>query len=139
MAERERDVAKKAAKQHTSEDQSLIRAFFGGFFWPFRLIWRGLKQVWRGIVWLSHRAPLKQIGHGLRWFFRLRAVRFVGRFLGFRYIRDSAQELRNVTWPTFRESMRLTGAVILFSIIFGALIAVVDYGLDKVFRQILLK
>ena len=59
--------------------------------------------------------------------------------LGFRYIRDSAQELRNVTWPSFRESMRLTGAVILFSVIFGALIAVVDYGLDKVFRQILLK
>lgn len=132
-------MAKKATQQDTNEDQTLTRAFFAGFFLPFRFLGRALKQLWIGLAWLSHRTPLKQIGHGLRWFFRLRAVRFIGRVLGFRYIRDSAQELRGVTWPTFRESMRLTGAVILFSIIFGALIAVVDYGLDKVFRQILLK
>ncbi len=132
-------MAKKVAPQNTSDDQSLVRAFFGGFVWPFRLIGLSLKKLWQGIAWLSHRAPLRQIGHAFRWFFRLRAIRFIGRMLGFGYIRDSAQELRNVTWPTFRESMRLTGAVILFSVIFGALIAVVDYGLDKVFRQILLK
>ena len=132
-------MAKKTAKKHTSEDQSLVKAFFGGFFLPFRLLGRALKQVWRGIVWLSHKTPLKQIGHGLRWFFRLRAVRFIGRMLGFGYIRDSAKELRGVTWPTFRESIRLTGAVVLFSVVFGTLIALVDYGLDKVFKQILLK
>ena len=132
-------MAKKAAQRTTDDDQSLLKAFFGGFFWPFRLIGRGFVRLWQGVVWLSHRTPLRQIGHGFRWFFRLRAIRFIGRMLGFRYIRDSAQELRNVTWPSFRESMRLTGAVILFSVIFGALIAVVDYGLDKVFRQILLK
>jgi preprotein translocase SecE subunit len=44
-----------------------------------------------------------------------------------------------VTWPTWRESRRLTGAVILFSVIFGGLIAIVDYGLDKLFKQLLLK
>lgn len=132
-------MAKKATQQNTSEEQSIIRAFLGGFFWPFRMLGRGLLIVWRGIAWLSHKTPLKQIGHGFRWFSRLRFVRFIGHMLGFRYIRDSAQELRNVTWPTFHESMRLTGAVILFSVIFGALIAVVDYGLDKVFRQLLLK
>ncbi|MCA9327509.1 preprotein translocase subunit SecE [Candidatus Saccharibacteria bacterium] len=59
--------------------------------------------------------------------------------LGFTYIRDSWRELRKVTWPSFRESLRLTAAVIVFSVIFGAIIAVVDFGLDKVFRQILLK
>ena len=132
-------MAKKAAQHSVDDDQSLLKAFFSGFVWPFRFIGRGFVKLWRAIAWLSHRTPLKQIGHGFRWFFRLRAIRFIGRILGLRYIRDSAQELRNVTWPTFRESMRLTGAVILFSVIFGALIAVVDYGLDKVFRQILLK
>ena len=132
-------MAKKVAQTYTSEDQSLVKAFFGGFFLPFRFIGRGLKRVWLGVVWISHKPPLKQIGHGLRWFFRLRVIRFIGRMLGFGYIRDSAKELRGVTWPTFHESLRLTGAVVLFSIIFGALIAVVDYGLDKVFKQILLK
>lgn len=132
-------MAKKAAQQKNSDEQSLIQAFFGGFVWPFRMLGRGLRRVWIGIAWLSHRTPLKQIGHALRWFFHLRGVRFIGHMLGFRYIRESAQELRKVTWPTLRESMRLTGAVILFSIIFGTLIAAVDYGLDKVFRQLLLK
>lgn len=132
-------MATKKAKDSSESSQSLGSAFLSGFFWPFRLIGKGLKQLGKGIAWLSHKTPLKQIGHGLRWFFMLRPVRFVGRMLGFTYIRDSWQELRGVTWPTFRESMRLTGAVILFSIIFGAIIAVVDYGLDKLFKQILLK
>ena len=122
----------KREKTQKLEEQSLVRVFWSGFFWPIRAIWRGL-------AWLSHRPPLKQIGHGLRWFFRLRVVRFIGRLLGFTYIRDSWRELRKVTWPSFRESLRLTAAVIVFSVIFGAIIAVVDFGLDKVFRQILLK
>lgn len=119
---------------NTSEDdnESLVRVFFRGFFWPVRMIWKGL-------AWLAHKPPLKQIGHGLRWFFRLRPVRFIGRMLGFSYIRSSWQELHYVTWPTLRESRRLTTAVIIFSVVFGALIAVVDYGLDKLFKQLLVK
>jgi len=96
-------------------------------------------MVGKGLAWLAHRPPLKQIGHGLRWFFRLRPVRFIGRILGFTYIRSSWQELKNVTWPTRREGRRLTTAVIIFSVIFGALIAVVDFGLDKLFKQVFLK
>jgi preprotein translocase SecE subunit len=91
------------------------------------------------VGWLAHKPPLKQIGHAVRWFFRLRAVRFIGRILGLGYFRRSWQELKHVTWPTRREGRRLTTAVIIFSIVFGALIAVVDYGLDKLFRQVLLK
>ena len=82
---------------------------------------------------------MKHIGHALRWFFLLPPLRFLGRVIGLRYIRDSARELRGVTWPSFRDSRRLTGAVILFSVVFGLFIAVVDYGLDKLFRQILIK
>jgi preprotein translocase subunit SecE len=118
--------------EKTQEDESLVRVFFRGFFWP-------LRMVGKGLAWLSHRPPLKQIGHGIRWFFRTKPMRILGRILGFSYIRGSWQELKSVTWPTRREGFRLTSAVIIFSIIFGALIAVVDYGLDKLFRQILLK
>lgn len=96
-------------------------------------------MIGKGLSWLAHRPPLKQIGHGLRWFFKLKPVRFVGRVLGFTYIRNSWQELRHVTWPTWRESRRLTVAVIVFSVIFGALVALADYGLDKLFKEFLLK
>lgn len=115
-----------------TDSESLVRVFFRGFFWP-------LKMIGKGLAWIAHRPPLKQIGHGLRWFFRLRVVRFIGRILGFGYIRGSVEELRQVTWPTRREGRRLTTAVIIFSIIFGAMIAIVDFGLDKLFKQILLK
>lgn len=113
-------------------DESLVRVFFRGFFWPIRLIWRGL-------AWICHRPPLKQIGHAIRWFFRLRPVRFIGKILGLRFLRNSWKELKLVTWPTRHEGIRLTTAVVLFSTVFAAILAVIDYGLDKVFKQLLLK
>ena len=125
-------MAKPAQDDSSTNDESLIRVFFRGFFWP-------VKLIGKGIAWLAHRPPLKQLGHGLRWFFRLRAIRLLGRILGFTYIRSSWRELQQVTWPTRREGRRLTTAVIIFSVIFGALIAIVDFGLDKLFKHVLLK
>lgn len=118
--------------EQEDNDESLVRVFFRGFFLPVRLIGRGL-------TWLGHRPPLKQIGHGLRWFFRLRAVRFIGRILGFGYVRGSWQELKMVTWPTRHEGLRLTSAVIVFSVVFAVILAGVDYGLDKLFKHLLLR
>ena len=118
--------------QTDDSDESLVRVFFRGFFLPVRLIWRGL-------AWITHRPPLKQIGHALRWFFRLRAVRFIGRIIGFSFVRGSWRELKQVTWPTKRDGVRLTTAVIMFSTVFALILAGVDYGLDKVFKQLLLK
>ena len=66
-------------------------------------------------------------------------ARIFGKIILPTYIRNSWQELRKVTWPTWQQSRKLTVAVLIFAIIFGALIAVVDYGLDKLFRNILLK
>ena len=114
------------------EHVSLWRYFWRGFFLP-------LRMLGRGIAWLSHRPPLKQIGHGLRWFFTRKPMRFIAKWTGIKYIVDSWKELKDVTWPSFKESIRLTGAVIIFSVIFGVLIAIVDFGLDKLFKQILLK
>ena len=114
------------------EQESLVRVFFRGFFLPLRLVFRGL-------AWLGHRPPLKQIGHGMRWFFRLRFIRFIGRVVGLGFVRGSWQELKQVTWPARREGLRLTSAVIVFSVVFSVVLAVVDYGLDKLFKQLLLK
>ena len=73
--------------------------------------------------------------------FRTRPARFVGRILAkvlfINYIRASWQELRLVEWPNRRETTKLTLAVFVFAISFALLIAVLDFGLDKVFKQLL--
>lgn len=66
-------------------------------------------------------------------------ARFVGKILVPVYLRNSWQELKLVTWPSWKQSRQLTSAVLIFAFVFGVIIAVVDYGLDKLFRSILLK
>lgn len=66
-------------------------------------------------------------------------LKIVSKVLFLSYFLKSWQELRLVTWPSWKESQRLTFAVLVFAVIFGAVIAGVDYGLDKVFKQLLLK
>jgi preprotein translocase SecE subunit len=66
-------------------------------------------------------------------------LNIIGRILVPKYFRDSWKELKLVTWPTWKESQQLTLAVLIFAFIFGAIVAIVDYGLDKLFREILLK
>ena len=91
-------------------------------------------------------APFRKLGSVLRRFGRLRIwkpVRFVARIIGRvlfpRYLRNSWRELRMVTWPNGKQTRQLTGAVIAFSVIFGLFIAAFDYGLDKLFKQVILK
>lgn len=69
----------------------------------------------------------------------------LGRFLNKRryfipkYFRESWQELRLVSWPNRRETTKLTLAVFTFAIIFGFLVSITDYGLDQIFKRVLLK
>ncbi len=72
-------------------------------------------------------------------FLSLKPVRIIGKVIFPHYFRQSAQELKYVTWPNWQESRRLTFAVLVFAVIFGAVIAGVDWGLDKIFRQLLIK
>lgn len=69
----------------------------------------------------------------------LKAIGRVLRFLVPRYFRNSWKELKFVTWPNWKQSRQLTFAVLIFAIVFGATIALVDFGLDKLFKSILLK
>jgi preprotein translocase SecE subunit len=68
-----------------------------------------------------------------------------GRFLNKRrhiiprYFRESFRELKEVTWPDRKQTTQLTLAVFIFSITFGIFVAVTDYGLDRIFKRILLK
>ena len=79
---------------------------------------------------LGSKQPFKFLG---------KIFRFIGRILVPRYFRNSWRELRLVAWPSKKQSRDLTFAVLLFAVVFGGLIAIVDYGLDKLFKDILLK
>lgn len=95
-----------------------------------------------GVLRLTLRylaAPFKWIGRKLKPLGRFKPLRILGKILWPSYFRQSWKELRQVTWPTRRETWQLTFAVIIFSVIFGVLIAVVDYGLSKGFKQLILK
>lgn len=67
-----------------------------------------------------------------------------GRFLNKRrhvipsYFRESWTELRQVTWPNRKQTVQLTLAVFVFAIVFAVFVGVIDFGLDKIFRKVLL-
>ncbi len=84
-------------------------------------------------------APFRWIGRKLASLGRFKVLRIVGKILWPTYFRNSWKELRQVTWPNRRETWQLTLAVIIFSIIFGVLVAIVDFGLDKGFKQLIIK
>ena len=50
------------------------------------------------------------------------------------YFRTAFKELKQVSWPSRRETWRLMTAVFIFALVFGLLITVVDYGLEKLFK-----
>jgi len=73
--------------------------------------------------------------------FKTRPFRFIGRILykvlGIGYFINSWKELRQVEWPSRSETIKLTIAVFIFSFAIAGFVAILDFGLDKVFRQIL--
>jgi preprotein translocase SecE subunit len=110
-----------SAQTKATKPAGPIRRTFRLLGWPFRKIaaWR----IWQSMAW--------------------KPFRFIGKWLGLillpPYVRNSFQELKLVTWPNFRQTLRLTFAVLAFSVVFGAFIAAIDYGLDKLFKEVLLK
>jgi preprotein translocase SecE subunit len=61
------------------------------------------------------------------------------RWLTPNYFINSWREVRMVTWPTRRETWRLTLAVFIFAAIFGAMVSGVDKVLDIIFKKVILK
>lgn len=56
-----------------------------------------------------------------------------------KYFVNSYHEMRKVTWPNRLETWRLTLAVFVFAAVFGTLVAVVDKGLDEIFKKVVLR
>ncbi len=59
-------------------------------------------------------------------------------FPKFKFLRSSFGEIRLVTWPNRRDTLRLTFAVIIFSIVFGVMISLLDWGFEIIFKKVFL-
>lgn len=85
------------------------------------------------------------IGHKIAFVlkpFKTKPFRFIGRILSriffIAYFKESYKELKQVTWPNRRQTIQLTFAVFIFAFSIGVVIALLDYGLNKLFEFILL-
>ena len=54
------------------------------------------------------------------------------------YFSNAWKELRLVTWPKRKETWKLVFAVFAFAIGLGLTISLVDFGLEKLFREVIL-
>lgn len=84
-------------------------------------------------------APFRVLAKPFKLLGKFKFFRAIGFVLWPKYFRNSVRELRQVTWPNRTQTRKLTTAVIIFSVIFGVTIAIVDYGLDKVFKKVILQ
>jgi preprotein translocase SecE subunit len=55
------------------------------------------------------------------------------------YFKNSWQELRRVQWPDRKTALKLTLVVIIFSAIFSAFTTALDYGFERLAKQLFLK
>lgn len=94
-------------------------------------------------IWHGFTSPVRMVGRGFRklgtFLGKYKVMRIIGRILLPMYFRNSWKELRQVTWLKWRQSRQLTVAVIIFAIIFGIVVALLDFGLDKLFKEVLVK
>jgi preprotein translocase SecE subunit len=55
------------------------------------------------------------------------------------YFVQAFRELRQVTWPTRKTVAKLTLAVFAFSIFLAAVVTALDFGFERLFRDVILK
>lgn len=121
-----RQKALKASIEESKQNpiKRLIKKLVFIIYLPFRLVGAKIaKNKIAKAVWKILRKPF----------------RIIGLIILPRYIRNSWKELKLVTWPNWKTSRKLTTAVIVFAIVFGITVAIVDFLLNKLFRNILLK
>jgi preprotein translocase subunit SecE len=51
-----------------------------------------------------------------------------------RFFKDIIGELKKVTWPTWKQLMVTTGAVLVFVAIMAIIVGIFDFGLQKVLQ-----
>ncbi len=115
-----------ASKQASVPKPKKRNKIFKKLTWP-------LKKIVKPIV---KAAKFLNKFRVIRWLVKF--IKLLAKILFISYLISSWQELKNVTWPKWQQSRRLTFAVLAFAIFFGAAVATLDYGLSHLFRIILL-
>jgi len=54
------------------------------------------------------------------------------------FFREAWSEIKQVTWPSRSDVIKLTIAVILFAVVFAGIISALDAGLVRIFKKVLL-
>ncbi len=54
-----------------------------------------------------------------------------------RFFKDVYSELKKVTWPSFKELVKYTGAVIAFIVVLAVIVGLLDYGFQSLFSLVL--
>ena len=57
----------------------------------------------------------------------------------FDYLAASRVELTKVSWPNRRQTIRLTLVVIIFSLVFAAILGTLDYVFSTLLQKIIIK
>lgn len=61
-------------------------------------------------------------------------VRFFPKFVS-----ASFAEVKQVTWPNRKETVKLTLAVFIFAVVFASIVGLLDFGLSKAFEKFIVK
>jgi preprotein translocase SecE subunit len=110
-----------AASKSEEKKPGIISRVFGKLAWPFKKLRLRDRRIFKILA-----KPLGYIKKAFIWVVP-------------KYFINSWRELRQVIWPSRRETWRLTLAVFVFAIVFGALVAGVDKTLDEIFKKVVLK
>ncbi len=122
-------VREKATSAKITTKKRPVRRVLSIVWTPFRFVGRLIAKVLSPFSFVLKpfkTKPMRKIG------------RILSKILLINYFRESWRELKLVAWPNKKETIKLTFAVIVFALIFGFAIAIVDYGLDKIFRRLLI-
>lgn len=82
--------------------------------------------------------PLKVLAKPFQNRFFRKVFSILRKVLLIDYVSSSWQEVKQVEWPDRKETAKLTVAVFAFAIVFGVFVAIIDFGLDKLFREVIL-
>jgi preprotein translocase subunit SecE len=52
------------------------------------------------------------------------------------FVKEAWSELRKVVWPTKRDTIRITLAVIVLSLVVAAFLGGIDFGLTELFKYV---
>lgn len=73
--------------------------------------------------------PDNKVGNVLK-----KRVRFFPKFVS-----ASFAEVKQVTWPNRKDTIKLTLAVFIFAIVFASIVGLLDFGLSKAFEKFIVK